>query len=119
MKKKFELTYHKVGDYYFPDLGISENPRPFGRWGMLYIKYLEEHHPIRHTLLLLSGEIETVVPDLNEQAEERLNTLICQMAEAQGVTEQLKADDQMLWVQHMNNIRSCAEEIVLNEMIYD
>ena len=117
MKKQFELTYHKVGDYYLPDLGITDH-RPFGRWGMLYIKYLEEHHPIQHTRLLLSGEMESFVPDLNEQAEEQLDTLIRQMAKAQGVTEQLKADDQMLWVQRMNNIRSCAEEIVLKELIY-
>lgn len=117
MKKQFELTYHKVGDYYLPDLGITDH-RPFGRWGMLYIKYLEEHHPICHTRLLLSGKMESFVPDLNEQAEERLDTLIRQMAKAQGITEQLKADDQMLWVQRMNNIRSCAEEIVLHELIY-
>lgn len=117
MKKLFELTYHKVGDYYLPDLGITDH-RPFGRWGMLYVKYLEEHHPIQHTHLLLSGETESFVPDLNEQAEARLDTLIRQMAKAQGVTEQLKADDQMLWVQRMNNIRSCAEEIVLKELIY-
>ena len=117
MKKQFELTYKKGGDYHLPDLGITDH-RPFGRWGMLYIKYLEEHHPIRHSHLLLSGKMESFVPDLNEQVEARLNLIIRQMAEAQDITEQLKANDQMLWVQRMNNIRSCAEEIVLKELIY-
>lgn len=118
MKKQFELTYTKIGDYYFPDLGVSPNPRPFGRWGMMHLKYLEENRPSLYTRLLLSGEMETLIPDLNEQAEERLATIIQQMAKAENVTEQLKADDQMLWVQTMNSIRSCAEEIVLAELIY-
>ena len=117
MTKHVELTYHKVDDYYLPDLGITDH-RPFGRWGMLYVKYLEEQHPIQHTHLLLSGEMESYVPDLNEQAEERLSVIIQQMAKAEGITEQLKAEDQMLWVQRMNSIRNRAEEIILHEMIY-
>ena len=115
---KVELHYKKIGDYYFPDLGVEEPPRPFGRWGMLHVKYLEEHRPILYTRLLLSGEMETLILQLNEQAEERLNTIIRQMADAECVTEQLKANDQMLWIQRMNNIRNRAEEIVLHELIY-
>ena len=118
MTKHVELNYHKVGDYDLPDLGVSENPRPFGHWEMLHLKYLMEHRPILYTRLLLSGEMETVIPDLNEQAEELLQTIIRQMAEAEGVTEQLKAENQMLWAQRMNSIRNRAEEIVLHEMIY-
>lgn len=118
MKSKFTLDYKKIGDYYFPDLGVSKNPRPFGRWGMLHIQYLEEHHPGLYTRMLLSGQMETLIPDLNEQAEARLETIICQMAYAEKVTEELKATNQLLWVQLMNNIRNRAEEIVLHEMIY-
>lgn len=118
MKKQFELTYTKIGDYYFPDLGVSPNTRPFGRWGMMHLKYLEGNRPSLYTQLLLSGEMETLIPDLNEQAEERLTTIIRQMAKAENVTEQLKAEDQMRWVQMMNNIRNRAEEIVLAELIY-
>ncbi len=118
MSKPVEITYKKIGDYYFPDLGVSMNPRPFGHWGMLHLKYLEETRPSLYTRLLLSGEMETLIPDLNEQAEQRLNVIIRQMAEAEGVTEQLKARDQMAWVQQMNNIRNRAEEIILHELIY-
>ena len=89
MSKPVEITYKKIGDYYFPDLGVSENPRPFGRWGMLHLKYLEETRPALYTRLLLSGEMETLIPDLNEQAEQRLQTIIHQMAKVEGVTEQL------------------------------
>lgn len=115
---KITLQYMKIGDYYFPDIGTPENPRPFGRWGMMHVRYLEENRPGLYTRMLLSGQLETYIPDLNEQAERMLDTLIRQMAKAEHVTEQMKADDQLWWVQRMNNIRNRAEKIVLHEMIY-
>lgn len=114
-----ELTYTKIGDYYFPNIALPENNRPFGKWGMMYLDYLKEHHPGRYERLILSGDVCSIVPDINDQAKERLDVLIRQMAKAEGVTEDLKAQDQMRWVQMMNNIRSCAEEIVMKEIIFD
>jgi len=119
MNENTKLTYTKNGDYYFPDIALPDNNRPFGKWGRLYLDYLKKHHPGRHARLILSGEVCTIVPLINDQAEERLRVLITQMAEAEGVTEELKAQDQMRWVQMMNNIKSRAEEIVLKEIIYE
>lgn len=118
MNAKTKLTYTQIGDYFFPDIALPENNQPFGKWGMMYLQYLEEHRPGLHARLLLSGDVCTIVPALNAQAEERLQVLIRQMAEAENVTEKLKADDQMLWVQRMNSIRNRAEEIVMQELIF-
>ena len=81
--------------------------------------YLKEHHPIRFNNLVLSGNLWTYLADLNEQAQQRMETLIAQMQSAEGVTESLKAADPMLWVQRMNNIRNRAEEIIREELIYN
>ncbi len=117
-ENRFKLTYTKIGDYYFPALGIAPNSHLFGRWGMMHLQYLEENRPGLYTRLLLSGDMETLIPDLNEQAEERLATTIRQMAKVENVIEQLKADDPMRWIQLMNSIRDRTEEIVLTELIY-
>ena len=112
------LDYVLVGDYYVPDLKLSEEHRPIGMWGRLHRTYLEQYRPARLSALCLSGELHTYLADLNEQAAERCSLIIEQMKQAEGVTETMKADNQMLWVQSMNSIRNRAEEIIRQEMIY-
>lgn len=112
------IRYQLKGDYYFPVLELPEENRPIGRWGRLHKAYLKNHRPVLYQSLLLSGKLYTVLADLNEQAAERCRLIIRQMAEAEGITEKLKANDPMLWVQAMNSIRSRAEEIIRAEMIY-
>ena len=112
------IRYQLKGDYYLPVLELPEESRPIGRWGRLHKAYLKNQRPILYQSLLLSGKLYTVLADLNEQAAERCSLIIRQMAEAEGITEELKANDPMRWVQAMNSIRSRAEEIIRNEMIY-
>ncbi len=112
------IDYVLVGDYYVPDLKLPEERRPIGHWGRLHQSYLKLYRPILYNELILSGRLHTVLADLNEQAADRLNLIIRQMAEAEGVTETLKAENQMLWVQSMNSIRNRAEEIIKAELIY-
>ena len=103
------IRYQLEGDYYLPVLELPEENRPIGRWGRLHKAYLKQHRPILYQSLLLSGKLYTVLADLNEQATERCSLIIRQMAEAEGITEKLKANDPMRWVQAMNSIRSRAE----------
>ena len=113
------LWYELIGDYYIPVLTLSsEEQRPIGKWGRMHRDYLKEHRPIRFNDLVLSGQLWTYLADLNEQAQERLSLIIDQMKASEGVTEELKASDQMAWVGAMNGIRNRAEEIVLRELIY-
>ncbi len=112
------IQYVRSGDYYVPDLKLSEEARPIGKWGRMHREYLEEHHPIQYANLVLSCKLWTYLVDLNEQAQKRLDTIICQMQIAEGVTEALKASDPMAWVQRMNNIRVRAEENAREELIY-
>ena len=112
------IRYVLKGDVYLPDLELPEESRPIGRWGRLHKTYLKNYRPILYQSLLLSGKLYTVLADLNEQATERCSLIIRQMAEAEGITEELKANDPMRWVQAMNSIRGRAEEIIRNEMIY-
>ena len=113
------LWYELIGDYYIPVLTLSsEEQRPIGKWGRMHREYLKEHHPIRFNDLVLSGQLWTYLADLNEQTQERLSLIIEQMKASEGVTEELKAADQMAWVRAMNSIRNRAEEIILREMIY-
>ena len=113
-----EIQYIRVGDYYIPDLTLSEESRPIGKWGRMHREYLKEHNPIQYNCLLLSGKLWTCLADLNEQAQDRLERMIDQMKISEGITEALKASDPMAWVQRMNNIRARAEEIVREELIY-
>ena len=113
-----ELNYIRCGDYYIPDIRWPEENRPIGRWGRMHKEYLREHNPIRFDDLYLSEKLWTYLADLNEQAQNRLELIIEQMKAAEGVTEELKAADQMAWVGAMNSIRNRAEEIVLTELIY-
>ena len=113
------ITYEKCGDYLIPNL--IPDPEPEGelrKFGLMRKSYLEKHRRGIYSGLLLSGELKKHLLMIQEQAEERFDLLVAQMAEKEGVTERLKSDDQMLWVRRMNNIRARAEEIVLNDMIY-
>lgn len=113
------LWYELIGDYYIPVLTLSsEEQRPIGKWGRMHWDYLKEHRPILFNDLILSGQHWTYLADLNNQAQERLSLIIEQMKASEGVTEELKAANQMAWVGAMNSIRSRAEEIILREMIY-
>mgnify|MGYP000167649383 FL=1 len=113
------LWYELIGDYYIPVLTLSsEEQRPIGKWGRMHRDYLKEHRPILFNDLILSGQLWTYLADLNEQAQERLSLIVDQMKKAEGVTEDLKAANQMVWVGAMNSIRNRAEEIILREMIY-
>ena len=114
-----ELKYIRCGHYYIPDIRLPEENRPIGRWGRMHRDYIKEHNPIRFNNLCLSGELWTYLADLNEQAQEHLSLIIEQMKETEGVTEEMKAADQMAWVGAMNSIRNRAEEIILREMIYE
>ena len=112
------LWYELIGDYYIPFLTLSsEEQRPIGKWGRMHRDYLKEHRPILFNDLILSGQLWTYLADLNEQAQERLSLIIEQMKASEGVTEKLKATDQMAWIGAMNSIRNRAEEIILREMI--
>lgn len=114
-----KITYTKQGDYYLPNLKLPEQaPREIGIWGQRRRRYLKEHHKILYYNLLTSCKLIDHLADINEEAEEMHSLLVNQLAEQEGVTEQLKADDQMLWVQRMNNIRNRASEIVNAELIY-
>ena len=112
------IDYVLVGDYYIPMLTLPEENRPIGRWGRMHQRYLKENHPGYYSSLLLTGKLWTYLADLDEQAQERLDRIAEQMQAAEGVTEELKADDQLEWVRHCNSIRSRAEEIVRAELIY-
>ena len=112
------LWYELIGDYYIPVLTLSsKEQRPIGKWGRMHREYPKELRPILFNDLILSGRLWTYLADLNEQAQERLSVIVEQMKEAEGVTEDLKAADQMAWVGAMNSIRNRAEEIILREMI--
>ena len=102
------LWYTLCGDYYVPELATPEENRPIGRWGRMHRDYLEQHHPIRFNDLVLSSQLWTYLADLNEQAQERLSLIIDQMKASEGVTEELKAADQMAWVGAMSaTCKSC------------
>lgn len=113
------ISYIRSGDYLIPDLKLPEETRPIGKWGRMHRDYLKEHHPIRYNNLILSGNLWTYLANLNEQAKQRMETLIAQMQSAEGITEALKAADPISWTQRMNNIAARAEEIIREELIYN
>ncbi len=114
------LDYTLVNDHYLPNLTAAAPAEqdPTGRWGRLHKRYLKEHHPIRYNQLLLSGELGSYLAKLDKQSEEQLALTVRQMQEAEGVTEALKAADQLEWVRRMNSIRNRAEEIIKSELIF-
>jgi len=113
------LWYELQSDYYIPYLTLpTEEEMPIGIWGQRHLRYIKKERKALYTELLTSGRLNAYLAAINEQAEEQMLLLTKQMAEREGVTEQLKAQDQMLWVQRMNNIRDKAMEIVNHELIY-
>ena len=114
------LDYTMVNGYYLPNLTVAAptEQHPTGRWGRLHKMYLKEQHPIRYNQLLLSGELGSYLAKLDKQTEEQLALTVWQMQEAEGVTEALKAADQLEWVRRMNSIRNRAEEIIKTELIF-
>ena len=113
------LWYELRGDYYIPCLTVpAQEERPIGIWGQRHLRYIKTERKALYAELLISGRLNTYLADINEQATEQMLLLTKQMAEREGVTEQLKAQDQMLWVQRMNSIRGTAMEIVDHDLIY-
>ena len=112
------LSYTLHGDYYLPDLAVNEEEPTYGKYGMLRKQFLKEHRPARYQYLLMTGELIAHLNRVDQEVREQVETLVEQMGERQGVTENLKIQDQMKWIGLMNNIKACAEEIVLKDMVY-
>ena len=114
------IGYTLQGDYYLPDLALPEQEdKPIGLWGQRHLRYIKQHHKVRYTNLLTSGKLNGYLADIDKQAEDMFFRLVKQIAEREGVTEQLKADNQIEWVAQMNNIRSRATEVVNHDLIYN
>ena len=111
--------YEKQGGYLIPCLTLpTEKETVIGIWGQRHLRYLKEYRRVTYTNLLTSGRLNAYLADIDRQAQERFETLIEQMKQAQGITEQLKAENALEWVQRMNNVKACAREIVEREIIY-
>ena len=118
--EKNGLWYELQGDYYIPCLKLpDEEQQPLGVWGQRHLRYIKQHRKVLYLNLLTSGKLNGYLVDIDKQAEDMLFRLVKQMAEREGVTEQLKADNQMEWVARMNNIRSRATEIVNHDIIHN
>lgn len=113
------LWYELQGDYYLPCLKLPEEPEVhIGIWGQRHRRYLKGHHKALYTSLLTSGKLNSYLADIDRQAEEMFSRLVKQMAECEDIAEQMKADNQLMWVQRMNNIKNRATEIVNADIIY-
>ena len=113
-------TYTQVGDYLLPDLSLPAEKEPghIGVWALRHKRYLKQHHKVLYYNLPTSGELDSYLADIEEQAQRIFLRLVKEYAEKEGVTEQLKSTDQMLWVRRMNNIRSRVTEVISKELIY-
>ncbi|NLA80860.1 MAG: TnpV protein [Chloroflexi bacterium] len=123
-KYKFDeqngLWYELHGDYYLPCLALpAEENKPVGIWGQRHLRFIKQHKRVFYTSLMTSGKLNSYLADVDNQADDMFSRLVKQLAEKENVTEQLKAEDQMLWVKLMNNIRNRAVEIVNNEAVYN
>ena len=117
--EKTGIRYTLQGDYYLPDLALpAEEQQPIGIWGQRHLRHIKQNRRVLYTNLLTSGKLNSCLADIDKQAEEMFSQLVKQMAEREGVTEQLKVDNQMAWVGRMNNIRSRATEVVNTDFIY-
>lgn len=114
------LWYELQGDYYIPCLALpaEKENKPIGLWGQRHLHYLKEHKRLVYLNLLISGRLNEYLASLDEQAENMFSRLVKEYADRQGVTEQLKAENQLLWVQRINNIRACVREVIEREIIY-
>ena len=117
--EKTGICYTLQGDYYLPDLALpAEEQQPIGIWGQRHLRHLKQNRRVLYANLLTSGKLNSYLADIDKQAEEMFSRLVKQMAEREGVTEQLKATDQMAWVRRMNNIRNRSSEIVNAEVVF-
>ena len=117
--EKLGSEYEQQGDYLIPRLTVpAEEDRSIGIWGRRHLDYLKQYHKVTYTNLLTSGKLNAYLANIDRQAQERFKRLIEDMKQAQGITEQLKAENALEWVQRLNNIRACAREIVNEEIIY-
>ena len=117
--EKTGISYTLHGDYYLPGLELpAEEERPIGIWGQRHLRYIREHRKALYTGLFFDGKLGSYLTELNEQAEDMFFRLVKELAEKEGITETLKAADQMEWVRRMNTIRATAMEIVNNDLIY-
>ncbi len=122
MKERFienGIEYVKVGDYYMPDLTVSQKRYNIGKYGNIHKKFIKEHHNAFYSLLLANGTLLEYLEKVDVKAKNEVDRLITELADKQGVTEQLKATDQMKWVGMMNNIKAQAEEIVYSTIVYN
>lgn len=115
-----ELTYTKIGDYYYPDLCLPpvDDDRPLGKYGMLRKTYLKQQQPMMYDRLLLAGKLDDHLREIDALATEQVDRIIADLADSEGVDEQLKATDQLRWVGLMNSFKATAEEVVLQEIVY-
>ena len=116
--EKNGLSYTLYGDYYLPDLALNEEEPIYGKYGMLRKQFLKEHRSAKYQYLLLTGKLTEHLNQIDQESREQVEMLMEQMAEKQGVTEELKLRNQMKWVGLMNNIKTRAEEIVLKNLVY-
>lgn len=114
-----EISYSKVGDYLIPNLILPEEEQSIGKYGRMRRRYLKEHRPVLFSNLILSGKLYQHLAEIDRTCEDRLELIIRQIKVQEGVTEKLKADDQMEWIRRMNSIQNRAEEIVLSELVYE
>ena len=111
------IHYTLVGDYYFPTCMLTNEKPTVGKWVIMYERYLQEEHPYEYVRLIWSGKLTSLLESVQHECEARMALLVHQMAETEGVNEQMKRSNQLMWVQQVNNIRSRAEEIIIHEMM--
>lgn len=122
MKSLYEelgSTYRQVGDYLIPDIELPERNYEIGKYGRMRHRYLKERRKIQYTTMILDGTLYDHLEEIDRSCNERIETMVTAMKKQQGITEELKARDQLAWVGAMNNIRSCAEEVILRELVYE
>ena len=112
-------TYRQVGDCLIPDIELPERNYEIGKYGRMRHRYLKEHRKIQYTTMILDGTLYDHLEEIDRICNDRIETMVIAMTKQQGITEELKARDQLAWVGAMNNIRSCAEEVILRELIYE
>ena len=118
MTQSMEITYQRKGDYMFPNLTIEDSPVSYGKYGMLRKSFLKENKKSWYQSMMLSGRLDEYLTEIDQEASERMELTVSQLAARENVTERLKASDPMTWVARMNSIRNRAEEIVLAELIF-
>ena len=111
-------TYRQVGDYFIPDIELPERHYEIGKYSRMRLRYLKEHRKIQYTTMILDGTLYDHLEEIDRICNERIETMVATMKKQQGITEELKAADQLAWVGAMNNIRNAAEEIILREFVY-